>query len=260
MWKKKKVSNNTKKNAGKDNNAGKIDPNLREQILSHVQALTELKKLSKSLMVTTKEERVQERKRKLFHLIGFIIPVMLLYMSQTWLLILNLCCLIPLLIADYNKWILWLNKVPKGNLITQLLREHELIKGKLSGVSWLLIGTLLITTLFDKYIASLSMAILVAGDAFAAIIGKNFGRIRLCGGKSLEGTLAFIFAGFMVYSFFGYFVFPVYIYFDFTYIVLAIVFSAIVELVAKNICIDDNFAIPVVFCLVYRICVLLFGM
>ena len=39
------------------------------------------------------------------------------------------------------------------------------------------------------------LVVLGFGDPFAAIIGRRFGRIRLPGGRSLEGSLAFVVAG-----------------------------------------------------------------
>lgn len=229
---------------------------LKEQIIKHIVALKELSILSGNIFVSTKEERIKENKRKFFHILGgMILPFAMIYIPQKICIILNIIVLIPLLIADYNNWLLLFNKIPKGNIITQLLREHEIIKGKLNGLSWMLIGTLCIITLFDKYLASLSMAIFIISDAVAALIGKNFGRIKICCNKTLEGTISFILSSFIVYLIFTNFIFPKKVNFNILFISLSIFTSSIVELFSKNINIDDNFSLPLSFCLTYTICI-----
>ena len=224
-----------------------------KKTIEHIK--TNIKMLSNlNLFVSTKEDRKKENARKLFHVVGgLFLPFFVLLLPQKICILLNIVVLIPLLIIDYNNWILFFNKIPKGNLITQLLRDYECVKGKLTGLSWLLIGTLIVITVFNKYIVSLSIAILIIGDASAALIGKNFGRIKICGKKTLEGTLSFIISGCLVYVCFYNFIFPANIIFNTYFVLFSIIVSAIVELFSKNINIDDNFALPLSFCLSYKI-------
>ncbi len=225
----------------------------------------------KRFFVSNEKERHEENLRKSFHLCGIIIPFMILYFTQTSAIILTISILIPVLIADYNNFALILKKTNYLNKILKLFRQNELIKGRLSGFSWLLIGILIIVTLFDKQIAALSVSILIISDACAALIGKNFGKIKLCGTKTLEGTIAFIVSGlatsflFIKYILKSQFVLQmlvntktITIIFVPEYVCIAILLSAIVELVAKNIEINDNFAVPLSFCLTYKILTILF--
>lgn len=71
-----------------------------------------------------------------------------------------------------------------------LLRDGE--TAHLTGATTLALGFTLAAVLFPGRPAL--MAILVAGvaDAVAAVVGKRFGRVRYPGGKSLEGSLAFL--------------------------------------------------------------------
>ncbi len=70
----------------------------------------------------------------------------------------------------------------------ELLRNHERVS--LLGSTYLLIAVLLTLHLFDKPVAVLALGFLILGDTVAAIVGKSIGKIRLLGGKTLEGSLA----------------------------------------------------------------------
>lgn len=70
----------------------------------------------------------------------------------------------------------------------ELLRNHE--EASLLGSTYLLIAVLLTIHLFDKPIAVLALGFLILGDTVAAIVGKGIGKVRLVGGKTLEGSLA----------------------------------------------------------------------
>ena len=242
---------------------------IKQQALKHIIAIKKLLKLQNNFFTSTKEERRSENIRKIFHFLGIVIPFMILFFSQKVAILILIVILTPTLIADYNNFVLFVKKVPHSNIILQLFRDYELIKGKLSGFSWLLIGILLSVSVFDKYLASLSVAVLIVCDAVAALIGKNFGRIKLCGAKTFEGTLSFIISGIAISFIFVKYIFtsthlaeilhytPIGYELNSLYIGMAIFFSSIVELTAKDIGVDDNFAIPVVFCLTYHVLMIL---
>ncbi len=230
--------------------------------------LKSLLKLKNGLLVSSKKERHKENIRKMFHLCGIIIPCMVLFFTQKNAIILLILILIPTLIADYNNFALILKKFKYLNLILKLFREEELIKGKLSGFSWLLLGILLTIPVFDKQLIALSIMVLVISDASAALIGKNFGRIKICDPKTLEGTIAFIISGiitsilFIKYVLQSQYMIDVFkieqMKFNSAYVLISILFTSITELVAKKIEINDNFAVPISFCLIYKILTILF--
>jgi len=58
-----------------------------------------------------------------------------------------------------------------------------------SGSTYLLLSSLAVFLLFEKYVAITSLLFLSIGDLMAAVIGEKFGRRRLFN-KSLEGSLA----------------------------------------------------------------------
>ncbi|HEX9107051.1 MAG TPA: hypothetical protein VF832_07480 [Longimicrobiales bacterium] len=77
-----------------------------------------------------------------------------------------------------------------------MLRGNEL--GRITGATTLAIGFLLAVMAFPR--AAASAGILYAGlaDAAGALVGRAFGRHRFPGGRSLEGSLAFLATAFLI--------------------------------------------------------------
>jgi len=69
-----------------------------------------------------------------------------------------------------------------------LMRDYEL--DGLSGSSWFLISAVLAVAVFPKAAAYLGIIYLALGDPLASFVGVRWGRIRMPGGKSLEGSAA----------------------------------------------------------------------
>ncbi len=67
-----------------------------------------------------------------------------------------------------------------------MLREHE--RFDLLGSTYLLMAALLVVDLFPRPVAAAAIGFTVLGDAFAAIVGKAWGRTPAFG-KTLEGAL-----------------------------------------------------------------------
>ncbi|GEM_PF-730521 len=201
---------------------------------------------------STKTERNFETRRKLFHLIGLIFPFATIYFDKNILLTLSASITAVVVVADYKNWATFLNKIPRGNMLIQLFREHELIHGQLCGLSWLFIGYTIILCSCEKYLVAMSMSVLVISDAMAAIVGRNFGKRKICNSKTLEGSFAFFFSGLLVVMLFVNQIIPISIYFNIYFLIVALMFGTIVELVAKNVMVDDNFAIPLTFCFTYK--------
>jgi len=72
-------------------------------------------------------------------------------------------------------------------LFGSLLRRKEF--GGLTGVSHLLLGSLLAALVYEPRVLLPAVAFLGLGDSMAAVVGLSIGRIRIWG-KTLEGTLA----------------------------------------------------------------------
>jgi len=63
--------------------------------------------------------------------------------------------------------------------------------GKILGTTYFLLGSLLTIIFFEKSIAITVLLFTVFGDAISAIIGVRYGKIKLFGNKTLEGSLSF---------------------------------------------------------------------
>lgn len=76
------------------------------------------------------------------------------------------------------------------------LRRHEL--GRLSGATYLLLGCLITSFLYDKPTVVASCAFIIVGDTFAAVFGQNIKSPKLFYKKTLAGSIGFLLSGIAV--------------------------------------------------------------
>ena len=130
-----------------------------------------------------------------------------------------------------------------GILFGKMLRK-EIKPGMwiVSGGAFVLAAALLVNALFLPCIAAPSLAVMLTGDAAAALIGRKFGRHKAPNGKSYEGVLAFILVGYGALALVSFLASaPVLFYIAG---IPAVILAAIAELFEKQIKLDDNFSIP----------------
>ncbi|HTK31904.1 MAG TPA: hypothetical protein VL332_08065 [Candidatus Saccharimonadaceae bacterium] len=135
---------------------------------------------------------LNEAQRKAVHLAFLILPLDLLFETLPW----------P---RGKRQWILLLLLLTVGAIVVDLLRLHEsrvkrffrqffgeLIREheqfSLLGSTYLLIAALLAVEIFPREIAACAIGFTVVGDAFAAMVGKAWGRTPFFR-KSIEGAL-----------------------------------------------------------------------
>lgn len=63
--------------------------------------------------------------------------------------------------------------------------------GKILGTTYFLLGSLITIIFFEKSIAISVLLFTVFGDAMSTIVGVKYGKIKLFGNKTLEGSLSF---------------------------------------------------------------------
>ena len=132
-----------------------------------------------------------ELKRKAIHLASLSVPLAY-YLSppswtRTWERALLASVILSLAIEVFRLH----NPQIRGifrHFFGEIVRNHE--EASLLGSTYLLIAMLLTIHLFEKPVAVLALGFLVLGDTVAAIVGKSIGRLRLLGGKTIEGSLA----------------------------------------------------------------------
>jgi dolichol kinase len=135
-------------------------------------------------------------KRKLFRMIGFLFPV--LYLVSGLLIAppydrLPVLVLLTLFIGVMVWLESWRFRNPKVN---RWLFEHfrgytkEKERAKISTTTLFLTSALITIVIFPRGVAVAALLFLTVGDPIAEIVGVNYGRLKIVGGKTLEGTLA----------------------------------------------------------------------
>ncbi len=186
-----------------------------------------------------------EMARKFLHMCSFLIVLFIYFVDKT-----TACVVIGVLLGLLfigNTLILSsrfriVNEI-KVKYFSFLLRDDEKY-GYISS-NWFLLGCFLSVLLFPKYVAMLGITVLIFGDAFAALVGMKFGKHKFKNGKSLEGTLGFIAVSFLFLA-----VFAVVLDLDHRFIAASAVtipLVAVAEIYSKQLKIDDNLTIPLVF-------------
>lgn len=123
-----------------------------------------------------------------------------------------------------------------------IMREYEL--NRLAGTSYLLTGVALIVILFPHDVVMLSLLFLALADPIASVVGIKFGKDKIFGHKSLQGSFAaFVICAALTFAY----LYAHALLLDRILVVslLGGVIGCVAELVpiAK---IDDNFTMPVV--------------
>lgn len=122
-----------------------------------------------------------------------------------------------------------------------IMREQE--RNKLAGTSWLLIGVTIIVFLFSDDVVTLSLLFLALGDPVASLIGVKYGKDKIVGNKTLQGTIAAFTVCFIISTIYFY-----YQNFMTDRILIVSVIAGLIGALSELIPIlklDDNFTYPV---------------
>jgi dolichol kinase len=134
----------------------------------------------------------------------------------------------------------WNNVLMK--VFARVAHPHE--AHRVNSSTWYVSALLLLALTGEPIVCAVAVAILGISDPAAATVGRRFGTIKLVNGRSLQGSLAFLFTGvgvaYMLLSLFH----PELMGWRGLVVSLCAALPAtIAELFARRI--DDNFAIPV---------------
>ncbi|MDP7609125.1 MAG: hypothetical protein QF814_05325 [Candidatus Marinimicrobia bacterium] len=131
--------------------------------------------------------RSEEIKRKIIHLSNSVIPLSYYFFVEDRLMMIWILLSITIFFVavDYFRFrIGWIQKW-FSVFFSSMLRKHEL-EGKLTGATWAFIGATISVFLFEKDIAVLALLFMSVGDTIAALIGQQYGKIKI-GEKTIEG-------------------------------------------------------------------------
>ncbi len=181
------------------------------------------------------DEKTLEIKRKIFHVMGGLLLVLLIYLKIINQMVLVFILVLILLISFLSKKF----KIPVVNFfLNNFERDINKKYFPARGVFTFMLGTFLSLLFFEKNIALASLMILTIGDAVSSVSSFYFKKRK--NRKTIYGT---IFA--MVFSFFAALVFI-----DYRMALPAAIIGMLVESIElkvyKNIVIDDNITVPLV--------------
>jgi glycerol-3-phosphate acyltransferase PlsY len=175
-----------------------------------------------------------ELARKSVHYSASLIPIIYFFVEKKLAVAVLLACSILILTAELLRMYNSKCNTLYMKIFGWMTRPHE-HSNHLTGATYVFISCFITVLLFPKEIAIMTILFLTVGDPTAYLIGKAFGNGKFLG-KSLEGTAAFIIAGFLATIWIP--GIPV------TIKLLGVVIAAIIELIPLGI--DDNLTIPII--------------
>lgn len=165
--------------------------------------------------------------RKVIHIGGVLIPVISGEIGKSQTVALVVSGLAAFLIIEALK-----QNIPQG-ILSMVYRENELKDFSIEPLSYFIsvLSLLYLSFFIDEKICFAAIAILAAGDGFAGVVGRKYGRHRFSfnNNKSWEGTLS----GFIAASLSGF-------YFAGAVALVGSAFGMLAGAVNKN----DNIAVP----------------
>ena len=176
---------------------------------------------------------LSELNRKLVHLSSLSIPIGVYFLPRRTCVEILFLLTVTFLSVEILRMVHRPTSKIFYTLFGPILRRKE--RFTLTGSTTLLMASLVCVLIFQKNIAVAALCFLILGDTMAALVGRSYGRIRLFGKRTLEGSLACLFTCLVVV-----FVVPA---FGLVVGVVGALVATIIELLP--IPLDDNFLIPI---------------
>lgn len=127
--------------------------------------------------------------RKTTHLSGLFLPIIYIFFDKAVMLVVGGSLVCIAIGVELAKRFLPTFSNYFFHYLKPLLRSHEK-QGAITGATFYIISVFLCILIFDKSIAITCIFFITLGDTAAALVGKRWGRTKLIGNKSLEGSAA----------------------------------------------------------------------
>jgi dolichol kinase len=139
----------------------------------------------------------QEGLRKSTHFLALVIPAIYLLLPNGWAIAVMIA--INVFIVAFE--VVRLRRLAPWSFLSRIF--GEMIRPceqdcNFTGALYILLSGLLCILFFEKHIAAAAITFIIVGDVAAAMVGRRWGRHRLRGSKTLEGSLGFLVVALLV--------------------------------------------------------------
>ena len=194
--------------------------------------------------------------RKIFHNLG-IISILVVYHNLSYQNAIQLSFVMTaaILIFDFLRLKTKFFSDVAHRTFRRVMRENEM--NSWSATTHLMLGVTTVILIFPREVATLAVGMLAFGDPISSIVGVLYGKDKILGNKSLQGTMA----GFAICTIVaGLFYYSKGLMLD--RIVLVSILSGLIGAISELIPVgkmDDNFSFPILAAAMLYILFLLFG-
>lgn len=166
--------------------------------------------------------------------VAVVLPIAYFYFDKSVLLwVIGGLCL-PFLIMDLIRLASGKINIFFFDKIKFIYKSRE--KKRFSSITLFFLSMFLTILLFDKSIAIVAICFLIFGDLFAKFFGLEYGKIKIFGNKTLEGSIGHFVACFLVA-----FILSGYVGLPFSLLAVAAIFASLIE--ALPLGVNDNFTV-----------------